>query len=253
MNKILIQPRVFHVAMDYGNMELFDKLLNEVDETQMANKDKLAIIRRFHYRYSHPKLTLKRYIATINRLNADINKTCYSQTLLTHLVNYDYDVNEKNESFVDYLLSRPDINVNKPDRYTGFPVLQSMFCNLWGDDKVKVKWIKKLLKAGAKWNICHKKNGRNVLQAMVREESYSKSFEAHLNYLLYSTDIDMSHKDKNGKTVLDLAEERIVEEQKSYDDMVKNSNRYYSTPTKDNIDMAFKVANLIKIRTEGGI
>lgn len=250
MNKILIQPRIIHVAMDYGNIQLYDKLIDEIDETKMSNKDKLTIIRRFHYRYSNPAWNLERYIKTINRLNADINKTCYSQTLLTHLVNY--DDNEKNNAFIDYLLGRPDIKVNKPDRYTGFPALQSMFCNLWNNDTVKVKWVNKLIKAGAKWNICRKKNNRNILQAMVREASYSESFEAHLNYLLYSTDIDMSHQDKDGKTVLDLAEERIVEEQKRYDDAIARKNHYYYEPTEVDIKKAQKYKELIKMR-EGGI
>ena len=118
---------------------------------------------------------------------------------------------------------------------------------------MKVRWIKKLVKAGAKWNICRKKNGRNILQSMVREASYCSSFEAHLNYLLYSTDINMSHQDIDRKTVLDLAEERIVEEQKRYDDAIARKDHYYYEPTEDDIKKAKKVKELVKMRIEGGI
>lgn len=252
MNKILIQPRMFHIALDYGNIELLDVLLDRVDETQMANNEKLKIIRRFHYRYSNPKLTLEKYIATINRLDADINKTCYSQTLLTHLVNY--DDNEKADAFIDYLLSRPDIKVNKPDRYTGFPALQSLFCNLWNNDTVRVKWVKKLLKAGAKWNIVKKKNKRNILQEMVMESSYSNSFDQHLQYLLFNTDIDMDHKDKDGKTVLDLSVERIQAEKDLYEKRKNNKGSFFHhEPTEDDINRAMQVHELLKSRIVGGI
>lgn len=251
-NKILIQPRVFHVALDYGNMELFDKLIDEVDETKMPNNEKLCILRRFHYRYSsQEKLTIERYSHTIDCLKPNLNRTIYCQTLLTHLV--DQDESEKVNKFIDYLLSRSDVKINQADRNTGFPALQSMFCNLWNNDTVNVKRVKKLLDAGAKWNIVKKKNGRNVLQEIVRESSYSDSFDLHLQYLLFSTDIDVNHKDKNGQTVLDLSLERIQYEKDRYEKSKNNQNYYRYEPTEEDIKKAEQVHELLKSRIIGGI
>lgn len=253
MNKILIQPRIFHVAMDYSNMELFDKLINEVDETRMANNEKLAILRRFHYRYgSQEKLTVERYSHAIDCLKPNLNRTIYCQTLLTNLVNQ--NESERVDKLIEYLLSRSDIKINQADRYSGFPALQSLFCNLWNHDTVSSKRIKRLLDAGAKWNIVKKKNGRNVLQEMVRESSYSNSFDLHLQYLLFNTDINMDHKDKDGKTVLDLSLERIQSEKDRYEKNKNNQNSYYSyEPTEDDIKKSEQVHELLKSRIEGGI
>lgn len=254
MNKILIQPRVFHVAMDYSNMELFDKLIDEVDETRMPNNEKLGILRRFHYRYGdQKKLTVGRYSHAIDCLKPNLNRTIYCQTLLTNLVNQ--GESEKTNKFIDYLLSRPDVKVNQADRETGFPALQSMFCNLWDHDTVNTKRVKRLLDAGAKWNIVKKKNGRNVLQEMVREAGYCKSFDLHLQYLLFNTDIDMDHKDKDGKTVLDLSVERIQAEKDRYEERSKSNKGsfFYYEPTEDDIKKSEQVHELLKSRVIGGI
>lgn len=252
-NKILIQPRVFHVAMDYSNMELFDRLIEEVDETRMPNNEKLCILRRFHYRYGNQeKLTVERYSHAIDRLKPNLNRTIYCQTLLTNLVNQ--SESEKVSKFIEYLLSRPDVKVNQADRNTGFPALQSMFCNLWNNDTVNVKRVKRLLDAGAKWNIVKKKNKRNVLQEMVMEASYSNSFDLHLQYLLFNTDIDMDHKDKDGKTVLDLSVERIQAEKDLYEKRKNDKSSFYHyEPTEDDINKAMQVHELIASRIIGGI
>ena len=103
-------------------------------------------------------------------------------------------------------------------------------------------------------NCPSKKNGRNVLQEMVRESSYCNSFDLHLQYLLFNTDISMDHKDKDGKTVLDLSLERIQAEKNRYEKSKNNSQSYYRyEPTEKDINKSMQVHELLKSRIIGGI
>lgn len=253
-DKILIQPRVFHVALDYGNIDLYNKLLEDIDETKMKNNEKLKIIRRFHYRYgASDKYTLELYSKTIDILKLNLNRTVYRETVLTNLVKHMDTDDMRLVPFFNYLISRPDVDITKPN-YDGFPILQNLFTDLWSHDKLATKLpiIRKLLEKGANWN-CEQKNSKlNAIQHMVKYGTYTKNYDEHINYLITNTDIDMDHKDKDGKTVLELAEERVACEKAAYEKAISGPTHWY-TPTEENIKKAEEVLELIKARTIGGL
>lgn len=254
-DKILIEPRIFHVALDYRNIELYNKLLEDVDETRMKNNEKLKIIRRFHYRYgASDKYTLELYSKSIDTLKPNLNRTVYRETLLTNLVKHMDNLSDMRlVSFFNYLIARPDVDISKPN-YDGFPILQNLFTDLWSHDKLATKLpiIRKLLDNGATWN-CEQRNTKlNALQHMVKYGTFTSNYDEHITYLITNTDIDVDHKDKDGKTVLELAEERVVQEKKAYEKAVSGPTHWY-TPTEANIKKAEEVLELIKARVIGGL
>lgn len=253
-DKILIQPRILHVALDYGNIELYNKLLEDIDETRMVNNEKLKIIRRFHYRYNSDKYTLELYSKTIDALKPNLNRTVYRETVLTNLVKHMDDASDmKLVAFFNYLIARPDVDITKPN-YDGFPILQNLFTDLWSHDKLATKLpiIRKLLDKGANWNCVQRSTKLNALQYMVKHGTFTKNYDEHIKYLITNTDIDMDHKDKDGKTVLELAEERVVQEKKAYEKAISGPTHWY-TPTEDNIKKAEEVLEFIKARVIGGL
>lgn len=248
---IYIQSSIIHKALDYNNIELFDLLISKIDETLISNRDKLGILIRFHHLYRDgSKLTLERYAWVIERLKVDINKTYCTRTLLTDLILCSNT--ERSEEFIDYLLSRKDLEINKPDMHFGFPALQHMFRVLWSSaDDVRVDLIKKLLKAGADFNYKHKSTGRNIAQEMVARYGFDEVFKKYFKYLLFQTNIDINNKDREGKTVLDMIEKRINDYASCANDTT-NSNterESYERLRKE----AVEIKKLILMRIGGGV
>lgn len=260
-NKIFIQPKLFHTCFDINNMQVLENLLDTVDETRMSNKDKLSIIMRFHYRWRGlmQDYTVERYAKAINTLKPDINKTYNSRTLLTHLVNYCCNYKDSNMphylKLIKYLLSRNDVDVNKPDRKCGFPALQGMFVDRYNAHHIDLKLVNLLISNGAKWNILNK-NKQNILHWMLKNGVYE---EDSLKYLLFNTDLNVDQKDINGDTPLNMAEQRIIDEEKLYQDQMEKyknpPNSWYirSEPTRVCVEDAIKARDMVKIRMIGGI
>lgn len=157
----------------------------------------------------------------------------------------------------DYLLSRPDVDVRKRERRTGLPVYQAVLFNIGRlGDKLDRTLIEKMVKKGGNINDTDK-NGKNILQSILEHGSYWSDAinEDLVKYLLFNTLLDLSHKDKDGKTVLDFAEERIKREKEFYDKAVESYQRssWYGTPSNDKVEQAIRIRDLIKARIIGGI
>ena len=254
--KIEIEPRFFHMAVDYGNFNLFDKLLDEIDPTKWKNQKKLEILYRFHYpnsRYAND-FTMDRYKKVIEVFNIDVNGSCYGYTPLTHVISY-YDVYSfasNSNKFLEYLLNRDDIKINKPDREKGFPLLQCYLLNLSDSSDVDKSFVEKLLNKGASINWCNKK-GRNLLHKLCDFTEYCSHRNIDLiKYLVFNTGIDVEKKDKEGKTPLDLANASIIHEEESYQKAMIEKHHWY-TPNREQIEKATAVRDIIQSRVQGGI
>ena len=257
---IQIEPRFFHIAIDYGNFILFDKLLDEIDPSNLKNQKKMEILFRFHYPNSKyvSYFTIERYKKIIDTLKIDLNSTCYGYTPLTHLVNYyegyTYGCRDSKhgKELIDYLLSRSDININKPDRERGFPVLQCYLMDVSSNSEFDKAFIERLKSLGANLNWCDKR-GQNLLHRICNfDHYYSNRNTRLLKYLIFSTDIDFEKKDKDGNTPLDLAEKSIIDEEEAYQKAMREKSQYY-TPTRDSVEKAIAIRDILKGRIKGGI
>lgn len=261
MDKITIEKKFFHLAIDYENIVLFNELLSKVDEEEYKNSDKLGILYRFMSPYRN--INLEMFKKVIERLKVNLNGTCYSQTPLTRLVHYltcdsfysnncnDVKVKADLKVIFNYLISRDDVNINKPDRYSGFPPLQTYIMDLRDAKKIDKSVISELINKGANMNFRTKKEGNNLLHHLLRNKTYGDDFSI-LNYVIFSTDIHLQQKNKLGETPLDIAEAMIIKETEDYETSMKQNNRYW-TPTKHYIETATKARDLLKSRLEGGL
>lgn len=258
MGKINIEPRFFHIAIDYGNFTLFDKLLDEVDPSNWKNHKKMEILFRFHYPNSRyvSYFTTERYKKIIDTLKIDLNSTCYGYTPLTHLISW-YDSwrtkeTEHGKRLMDYLLSRNDIKINKPDRDHGFPLLQCYLMSVNSEDEFNKEFIERLKSLGANLNWCDKR-GQNLLHRICSFDRYYGNRNTRLlKYLIFSTDIDFEKKDKKGNTPLDLAEKSIIDEEEAYQKAMKEQSQYY-IPSRESVVRAIEIRDILKGRIKGGI
>lgn len=255
---IQIEPKFFHTAIDYGNFALFDKLLNEVDPSNWKNQKKMEILFRFHYPNSKyvSYFTVERYKNLINTLKINLNSTCYGYTPLTHLMGW-YDSwrikeTEHGKGLMDYLLSRNDVEINKPDRNRGFPILQCYLMSVNSDEEFNKEFIERLKGLGANLNWCDKR-GQNLLHKICNFNYYYGNRNTRLlKYLIFSTDINFEKKDKDGNTPLDLAEKSILDEEIAYQKAMAQQSRYY-THTRESVEKAIAIRDILKSRIKGGI
>ena len=254
-DKMDIQPKFFHLAIDYGNFTLFDKLLEQVDASMWKNQKKLEILYRFHYPNSVyiKDFTLDRYKQVIDTFDIDVNGSCYGYTPMTHIISYYnsyYDRNNRHSNTIlNYLLSRPDIKINKPDREKGFPLLQ---CYLMSTDNIDKNFVEKLVNKGADINWSNKKK-QNILHKLCDFSWYCSRRSIDLvKYLLFNSVIDAEQKDKEGRTPLDLANASIVKEEEAYQKAMADTHRWY-TPNRNQIEEATAIRDLVQSRVQGGI
>ena len=64
--------------------------------------------------------------------------------------------------------------------------------------------------------------------------------------------IDFEKKDKDGNTPLDLAEKSIIDEEEAYQKAMREKSQYY-TPTRDSVEKAIAIRDILKGRIKGGI
>ncbi len=255
-DKIKIEPKIFQTCIQVKNFALFDELLDRVDMSDWKNQKKLQLLFEFHYKHAVPEqyCTIERYKKVIDVFKINLNGSCWGYTPLTHIVGRGTSASEM---ILDYLLSRPDVDVRKRERRTGLPVYQAVLFDMSKLEKIDKTLIAKLIKKGGDINDTDK-NGKNILQSILEHGSYywSDSINEDLiKYLLFDTLLDLSHKDKAGKTVMDFAEERIKREKEYYDKAVDSykKNSWYSAPTNEKVEQAIRIRDLIKARIIGGI
>ena len=255
INKIKIEPKIFQTCIQVKNFSLFDELLDRVDVSDWKNQKKLQLLFEFHYQHAVPEqyCTIERYKKVIDVFKINLNGSCWGYTPVTHLVGMSASTSKM---ILNYLLSRPDVDVRKRERRTGLPVYLAILFDMGRCDKIDRSLIKKLEKKGGNINDTDK-NGKNILQSILEYGSYwSDSINEDLvKYLLFNTLLDLSHKDKTGKTVLDFAEERIKREKEYYDKAVDSyqKNSWYGAPSNDKVEQSVRIRDLIKARMIGGI
>lgn len=256
INKIKIEPKIFQTCIQVKNFSLFDELLDRVDISDWKNQKKLQLLFEFHYQHAVPEqyCTIERYKKVIDVFKINLNGSCWGYTPVTHISSMD---NATSKMILDYLLSRPDVDVRKRERRTGLPVYQAVLYDISRQgEKLDRTLIEKLTKKGGNINDTDKE-GKNILQSILEYGSYwSDSISENLiKYLLFNTVLDLDHKDKAGKTVMDFAEERIKREKEFYDKAVDSykKNSWYSAPSNDKVEQAIRIRDLIKARIMGGI
>lgn len=254
-DKIKIEPKIFQTCIQVKNFALFDELLDRVDISDWKNQKKLQLLFEFHYQHAVPEqyCTIERYKKVIDVFKINLNGSCWGYTPVTHIISRGTPVSEM---ILDYLLSRPDIDVRKRERRTGLPVYQAILFDMGRRDKMDKSLIAKLIKKGGNINDTDK-NGKNILQSILEYGSYWSDLinEDLVKYLLFNTVLDLGHKDKSGKTALDFAEERIKREGERYDKacVEYQKHSWYSAPSKEKIEQAIRIRDLIKARIIGGI
>lgn len=257
--KIKIEPKFFHLAFDYSNYVLFNELLAKVDETKYKNNEKLSILYRFYNAMNmYPDkfdMLFDNYKTTIDRLHINLNGSYWNDNAVTRCLQFTdgyyarvHGLSGNFKQVLNYLLSRSDVDINKKCRRYGFPVLQTYIVSQ-EEKQLNMGIVNALLNKGAKINACDSK-GNNILHYVIKACDIKEDI---FNWLLFSSGINVEKKNKEGKTPLDLAEERIVKETEYYNKAINNSNHYYYTPTKASIEAATKRRDLIKSRVTGGI
>lgn len=255
VSKIKIEPKIFQTCIQVKNFSLFDELLDRVDISDWKNQKKLQLLFEFHYSHAVPEqyCTIERYKKVIDVFKINLNGSCQGCTPLTHVIRLG---TTENETILDYLLSRPDVDVRKRERKTGLPVYQAVLYDMSRREKMDKTLIAKLIKKGGDINDTDK-DGKNILQSILEYGSYwSDSINENLiKYLLFNTVLDLDHKDKAGKTVMDFAEERIKREKEFYNKAVDSyqKNSWYSAPSNEKVEQAIRIRDLIKARIIGGI
>ena len=255
-DKIKIEPKIFQTCIQVKNFSLFDELLDRVDISDWKNQKKLQLLFEFHFQHAVPEqyCTIERYKKVIDVFKINLNGSCYGYTPVTHVIGIG---TTSSKMILDYLLSRPDVDVRKRERRTGLPVYQAVLFDIGRrGDKINRTLIGELVKKGGNINDTDK-NGKNILQSILEYGSYwSDSINEDLiKYLLFNTVLDLDHKDKAGKTALDFAEERIKRERERYDKacIEYQKHSWYSAPSKEKIEQSVRIRDLIKARIIGGI
>lgn len=253
MAGINIQKKFFHLCFDNRNFKLLEHLFEVVDEKCLKNSEKIGIIIRFHYYSEEISDIIQVYDKAINLLKPNLNGTNNGQTLLTNLCCRSTRGCVTEKQFVEYLLNRKDVDINKPDRYKNFPALQYLF--IFNND-LNMDLVNLLVSHGADYNICNK-FGQTILHMMVKEgRVYNESAVLeNTKYLLFKTNLNVGKKDNDGKTALDIIEDKIKKNKEDLANARTHQHHYYN-PIPDlekSIVVAEQLRDIIKARVIEGV